>query len=123
MIAERVIDAAKERALEILVYRGYEPVQLVENSFLSRYIALHLLGMRGDYEALAIKCREAYGAVSVSSVESLCKFEICQFRSLLTMSPGTVFIRCEIWVLSPNGSIHCFEVLPAEISEVAIYVS
>ena len=121
MIAQSAFTASKERAAELLVARGYEPVLPVESSFLSQYIPLHLVGMKGNYEVLGVKVRVAYGSVSPAYVESFCRYEICQFRSLLTMSPGNVFIRCELWVISPNGSIHCYEVLPDEIREVAAY--
>ena len=121
MIAKSSFTATKDRAAELLVARGYEPVLPVENSFLARYIPVHLVGLRGDYEMLGVKIRATYGAVSEGYVESFCRFEICQFRSLLTMNPGNVFIRCEVWVISPNGSIHCYEVLPDSIREVAAY--
>jgi hypothetical protein len=121
MIAQSAFTASKERAVELLMARGYEPVLPVESSFLSEYIPLHLVGMKGNYEVLGVKVRVAYGSVSPAYVESFCRYEICQFRSLLTMSPGNVFIRCELWVVSPNGSIHCYEVLPDEIREVAAY--
>jgi len=122
MIAQSAFTASKERAAELLMARGYEPVLPVESSFLSRYIPLHLVGLKGNYEMLGVKLRVAYGSVSERYVESFCRYEICQFRSLLTMNPGNVFIRCEVWVVSPNGSIHCFEVMPNEIREVAAYV-
>jgi hypothetical protein len=121
MIAKSAFETALARAAEVLIARGYEPEIPVEQSSLSRFIPLHLVGLRGDYEALGVKLRIVTGAVSVTYVESFCRFEICQFRSLLTMNPGNVFIRCEVWVLSPNGSIHCFEVLPDQICEVAAY--
>ncbi len=121
MIAQSAFNASKERANELLISRGYETVQPVESNFLSRYIPLHLIGLRGNYEALCVKMRIAYGSVSARYVESFCRYEICQFRSLLTMCPGNVFIRCEVWVVSPNGSIHCFEVLSDSIREVAAY--
>jgi hypothetical protein len=121
MIAKSAFTASKERAAELLVARGYELVLPVESSFLSRYIPLHLVGLKGNYEMLGVKIRVAYGSVSPAYVESFCRYEICQFRSLLTMNPGNVFIRCELWVVSPNGSIHCYEVLPNEIREVAAY--
>ncbi len=121
MIAQSAFTASKERAAELLMARGYEPVLPVESSFLSEYIPLHLIGMKGNYEVLGVKVRVAYGSISPAYVESFCRYEICQFRSLLTMSPGNVFIRCELWVVSPNGSIHCYEVLPDEIREVAAY--
>lgn len=121
MIARSAFAASKHRAAELLVARGYEPVLPVESSFLSRYIPLHLIGMRENYEMLAVKIRSAYGSVSEAYVESFCRFEICQFRSLLTMDPGNIFIRCEVWVVSPNGSIHCYEVLRDMIREVAAY--
>ena len=113
--------AAKERADKILAARGYEQVLPVESSFLLRYIPLHLVGLKDDYEMLGVKLRFAYGAVSEAYAESFCRFEICQFRYLLTMNPGNVFIRCEIWLVSPNGSLHCYEVLPDRIREVAAY--
>jgi hypothetical protein len=121
MIAQSAFTATKERAAELLMARGYEPVLPVESSFLSRYIPLHLVGLKGNYEMLGVKIRVAYGSVSPAYVESFCRYEICQFRSLLTMNPGNVFIRCEVWVVSPNGSIHCYEVLPNEIREVTAY--
>jgi hypothetical protein len=121
MIAQSAFTATKERAAELLMARGYETVLPVESSFLSRYIPLHLVGLKGNYEMLGVKIRVAYGSVSPAYVESFCRYEICQFRSLLTMNPGNVFIRCELWVVSPNGSIHCYEVLPNEIREVAAY--
>ena len=121
MIAQSAFNASKERAAELLISRGYEPVLPVESSFLSRHLRLHLIGMRGNYEALCVKMRIAYGSVSEAYVESFCRTEICQFRSLLIKYPGNIFLRCEVWVMSPNGSIHCYEVLPNEIREVAAY--
>ena len=121
MIAQAAFRRSSHRANELLIARGYEPVVPSESSFLSEYIPLHLVGMRGDYEALAVKIRIVYGAVTVPYVEAFCRYEICQFRSLLARSPGDVFLRCEIWVVSPNGSIHCFEVQPSGIHEVAAY--
>jgi len=118
MISGNAFDAIKERAVKILVSRGYEPA---ERSFLSDYIPLHLVGCRNSYEILCVKIRVAGGAVSTSYVESFCRFEICQFRSLLIMSPGSVFLRCEVWVISQNESIHCFEVTPDNLCEVAAY--
>jgi hypothetical protein len=121
MIAQWAFSALKQRATELLISRGFEPVLPVEECYISHYIPLHLAGAKGDYEVLCVKLRMAYGAVSVPYVESFCRFEICQFRSLLTMDPGNIFIRCEVWVVSPNGSIHCYEVLPDKIREVAAY--
>ena len=121
MIAQISFNASKERATELLISRRFEPVQPVESSFLSRHIRLHLIGLRGNYEALCVKLRIAHGAVSVPYVESFCRFECCQFRSFLTKYPGSVFLRCEIWVVSPNGSIHCYEVQPNSLQEVAAY--
>jgi hypothetical protein len=113
--------AYRERATALLVSRGYEPILPVESSYLSRYIPLHLVGVRGDYEALCVKLRMAYGAVSMRYAESFCRYEICQFRSLLMMDPGNAFVRCEVWVVSPNGSIHCYDVQTTGIREVPAY--
>ena len=121
MIAQSAFSASKQRAAELLISRGYEPILPVEECYISHYIPLHLAGAKSDYEVLCVKLRMAYGAVSVPYVESFCRFDICQLRSLLTMSPGDIFLRCEEWVASPNGSIHCFEVLTNEIREVAAY--
>ena len=121
MIAQTSFNASKERATERLISRGFEPVQPENSRFLTRYIPLHLVGLRGNYEALCVKLRIAHGAVSVPYVESFCRFECCQFRSFLTKYPGNVFLRCEIWVVSPNGSIHCYEVRPDSLQEVAAY--
>jgi hypothetical protein len=121
MIAQWAFSALKQRATDLLISRGFEPVLPVEECYISHYIPLHLAGAKGDNEVLCVKLRMAYGAVSVPYVESFCRFEICQFRTLLTIDPGNVFIRCEVWVVSPNGSIHCYEVSPDEIREVAAY--
>ncbi|MDO9035911.1 MAG: hypothetical protein Q7U51_11995 [Methanoregula sp.] len=121
MIPQHSFHSAKNRCTKLLVSRGYEPVQPVTDSHLSRIIPLHLVGMKGNYEALCVKVRLAPEAVSPENVESFCRFDICQLRSLLSMSPGDVYLRCEEWVASPNGSVHCFEVLPNEIREVAAY--
>ena len=121
MIPQSAFSALKDRATGLLISRGYELVSPVNSRFLTRYIPLHLVGLRGNYEALCVKLRMAYGSVSVPYVESFCRYECCQFRSFLTKYPGNVFLRCEVWVVSPNGSIHCYEVLPNEICEVAAY--
>ena len=121
MIARSKFNASGERAKELLISRGFEVVPPENRRFLTRHIPLHLVGMRGNYEALCVKLRIAKGSVSESSVESLCRFEICQFRSFLTKYQGSVFLRCEVWVVSPNGSIHCYEVLPDSLHEVAAY--
>jgi hypothetical protein len=121
MISRGSFHAVKNRSVKLLVSRGYEPVQPVTDSWLSHYIPLHLIGLKGDYEALCVKLRIARGSVSEAYVESYCRYDICQFRSLLLAAPGNVFLRCEIWVVSPNGSIHCYEVFPTSILEVAAY--
>ncbi len=122
MISRSSFHALKNRSVKLLVSRGYEPVQPVTDSFLSHYISLHLLGMKGDYEALCVKIRIATGSVSEAYVESFCRYDICQFRTLLSLSPGNMFIRCEVWVVSTNNAIHCYEVLSDTIREVAAYV-
>ena len=119
MIAQKVLAAKKERATELLTSRGFEPIIPVEDCYLSHYIPLHLAGTKGDNEVLCVKMRPVYRVVTRLYVESFCRFEICQFRSLLSIDPGNITLRCEIWVISPNGSIHCYEVLPGEIREVA----
>jgi hypothetical protein len=121
MISQNSFHSAKNRSVKLLVSRGYEPVQPVTDSYLSHYIPLHLIGLKGDYEALCVKIRIAQGSVSEMYVESHCRYDICQFRSLLLQSPGNVFLRCEVWVVSPNNSIHCYEVLAYTIREVAAY--
>ena len=55
MIAQSAFNASKERANELLISRGYETVQPVESNFLSRYIPLHLVGLRGNYDFLVRK--------------------------------------------------------------------
>ena len=122
MIPQLSFQAAKNWSAKLLVSRGYEPVQPVTDSLLSRHIPLHLIGMKGDYEALCVKLRLAQGSVNEAYVESHCRYDICQFRSLLLAAPGNVFLRCEIWVVSPNNAIHCYEVLADTIREVAAFV-
>jgi len=121
MIPQNSFHLAKNRSAKLLVSRGYEPVQPVTGSELAHYIPLHLIGLKGDYEALCVKIRIACRSVNETYVESLCRYDICQFRSLLLLSPGNVFLRCEVWVVSPNNSIHCYEVLATSIREVAAY--
>jgi hypothetical protein len=121
MITQSSFHAIKNRMGKLLVSRGYEPVQPVTDSFLSHYIPLHFIGMKGDYEALCVKLRIAQGSVNETYIESFCRFDICQLRSLLSLSPGNVFLRCEVWVVSPTNAIHCYEVHPTTIQEVAAY--
>ena len=52
MIARGSFHAIKNRSVKLLASRGYEPVQPVTDSWLSRSIPLHLIGLKGDYEAL-----------------------------------------------------------------------
>ena len=122
MISRGSFHAVKNWSVKLLVLRGYEPVLPVTDSWLSRSIPLHLIGLKGDYEALCVKIRIARGSVSEPYVESYCRFDICQFRSLLLAAPGNVFLRCEIWVVSTNNAIHCNEVLADSIREVAAFV-
>jgi len=121
MISQESFHSVKNRSAQLLVVRGYEPVQPVTGSYLSRYIPLHLIGLKGEYEALCVKLRIARGSVSEPYVESFCRFDICQFRSLLLAAPGNLVLRCEVWVVSPNNAIHCYEVLADTIREVAAY--
>ena len=121
MITQRAFHAAKNRCCKLLVSRGYEPVVPVTGHPLTNYTKLHLIGLRGNYEALCVKICHAQGAVSVEYVESYCRFECCQLRSLLEKYPGDIFLRCEIWVISPTGGIHCYEVTVDGITEVAAY--
>lgn len=122
MISRGSFHAAKNRSVKLLVSRGYEPVQPVTDSWLSHFIPLHLIGLKGDYEALCVKLRIARGSPGIPYVESYCRFDISQFRSLLSQSPGNVFLRCEVWVVSPDNAIHCYEVLADTIREVAAFV-
>ena len=121
MIPQHSFHAAKNRSAQLLVLRGYEPVAKVTGSELANYLTLHLIGRKGDYEALCVKLRIARQPVSEICVKSLCRYDIGQFRSLLLQSPGNVFLRCEVWVVSPNNAIHCYEVLTTGIREVAAY--
>jgi hypothetical protein len=121
MIAQKAFVASMQRASDLLISRGFDPVLPVEDCYISHYIPLHLAGAKGDNEVLCVKLRMVSGAVSLPYVESFCRYEICQFHSLLTIDPGNITLHCEVWVVSPNGSIHCFEVLRDEIREVAAY--
>jgi hypothetical protein len=121
MIPQHSFHSAKNRSAQLLVLRGYEPVEPVTGSEFAHFIPLHVIGLKGDYEVLCVKLRIAQRSVSETYVESLCRYDICQFRSLLLQSPGNVFLRCEVWVVSPNNAIHCYEVLKTGIREVAAY--
>jgi hypothetical protein len=121
MIPQHSFHAAKNRSAQVLVLRGCEPVRPVTASDLTHAIPLHVIGLKGDYEALCVKLRIARQPVSEAYVESFCRYDICQFRSLLLQSPGNVFLRCEIRVVSPKNAIHCYEVQKTGIREVAAY--
>lgn len=121
MIAQGAFLSYRERACGLLVSRGYDPILPVESCYLSRYIPLHLVGTGTGDEVLCVKLRMAYGTPTERSVASSCRFECCQFRSLLQKDPGDADIHCEVWVVSPNHMIHCFEVFFNRIREVASY--
>ena len=121
MIPHHSFHSAKNRSAQLLVSRGYEPVAKVTGSDLARAIPLHVIGRKGDYEALCVKLRIARQPVSETYVESFCRHDICQFRSLLLQSAGNVLLRCEVRVVSPDNAIHCYEVLKRGIREVAAY--
>ena len=121
MTTMHAFSAMKERSTGLLISRGYELMSPTDTWFVTRYIPLHLVGLRGNYEALCVKLKIAYSSISDAYIESFCRYEICQFRALQTIYPGNVFLRCEVWVISPNGAIHCYEVLPDGIREVAAY--
>jgi hypothetical protein len=121
MIPQHSFHSAKNRSAQLLVSRGYEPVQPVTCSELAHSTPLHFIGLKGNYETLCVKLRIARRPLSETDIESLCRYDICQFRSLLLQSPGNVFLRCEVWVVSPDNAIHCYEVLKTGIREVAAY--
>ena len=121
MISRSAFSTLKDRATGLLILRGYELMSPTTSWFVSRYIPLHLVGLLGNYEALCVKLKIAYSSVSDAYIESFCRYEICQFRAFLTIYPGNTFLRCEIWVVSPTGAIHCYEVLPSTIRGVAAY--
>jgi hypothetical protein len=121
MISQRAFHAAKNRCCKLLVSRGYEPVVPVRDHPLARYTKLHLIGLKGNYEALCVKIRHVEGAVNPEYVGYTCRFESCQLRALLEKYPGNIFLRCEVWVISPTGGIHCFEVSADGLTEVAAY--
>ena len=121
MMTRSEFSSLKDRASGLLISRGYETMPPPNCWFVTRYIPLHLVGLRGNYEALCVKLKIAYSSVSDTYIESFCRYEICQFRAFLTIYPGNTFLRCEIWVVSPTGAIHCYEVLPLKIREVAAY--
>ncbi|MDD5025095.1 MAG: hypothetical protein PHN79_08345 [Methanoregula sp.] len=134
MIAEPTFHSTKNRCTKLLISRGYAPVQPVTASFLSRSVPLHLIGMRGDYEALCVKIKLATsttsgrtgindktGATGEKYVEAQCRHECSQLRSLAMKYNGAIFLRCEVWIAEPDGRIHCYDVLMSEIREVAAY--
>ena len=123
MIPQHSFHAAKNRSAQLLVSRDYEPAGPVTCSDLASYLPLHVIGRKGDYEVLCVKLRIAQQSLSETLVESLCRYDISQFRSLLVQSPGKVFLRCELWVVSPDNAIHCYEVHTTGIREVAAYAT
>ena len=110
MIAQSVFHAAQDRCRDLLISRGYQPVQPGPGSIIPCQVTLHLLGMRGDVEALCVRIHRTDCPVSEDIAEFLCWPDIYMLRLLLAMDPGEVFLRCEVWVISPSGAIHCYEV-------------
>ncbi len=121
MIPQHSFHSAKNRSAQLLVSRGYEPVEPVTGSGPAPSVSLHVIGLKGDFEVLCVKLRIARQSLSEPYVESLCRYDICQFRSLLVQSAGNVFLRCEIRVVAPDNAIHCYEVKKTGIREVAAY--
>jgi hypothetical protein len=121
MISQGSFHAVKNRSVKLLVSRGYKPVQPVTESWLSHFIPLHLIGLKGEYEALCVKIRIARGSPGIPYVESFCRYDISQFRLLLLAAPGNAFLRCEVWVVSPDNAIHCYEILADTVREEAAY--
>ena len=121
MISKTAYAAVQDRAAGLLMSRGYELVPPSDTKFLTRHIPQHLIGLRGDCNALWVKLKVAYRSVSVVYIESFCVYEICQFRTFMSVYSGDLFLRCEVWIVSPSGAIHCYEVLPSEIREVAAF--
>jgi hypothetical protein len=121
MIPQHSFHSAKNRSAQLLVSRGYEQAGPMTCSEFAHVIHLHFIGLKGDYEVLCVKLRIAQQSLSETVVESLCRYDICQFRSLLEQSPGKVFLRCEVWVVSPDNAIHCYEVQTTGIHEVVAY--
>jgi hypothetical protein len=122
MISKTAYAAVQDRAAGLLMSRGYELVPPSDTTFLTRHIPQHLIGLRGNCNALWVKLKVAYRSVSVVYIESFCVYEICQFRTFMSVYSGDLFLRCEVWIVSPTGAIHCYEVLPSEIREVAAFV-
>lgn len=121
MIPRRAFHAAKNRCCKLLVSRGYAPVVPVADHPLTKFTKLHLIGLKVNYEALCVRIRHVEGAVSPEYIEYACRFECRQLRSLLEKYPGDIFLRCEVWVVSTSGGIHCFEVSAEGLAEVAAY--
>ena len=121
MISKTAYAAVQDRAAGLLMSRGYELVPPSDTQFLTHHIPQHLIGLRGDCNALWVKLKVAYRSVSVVYIESFCVYEICQFRAFMSVYSGDLFLRCEVWIVSPTGAIHCYEVLPSEIREVAAF--
>ena len=121
MNPQAIIHALEARSVKLLVSRGYEPVRPVSGSIFWWRVPLNFVGMKGDTQALCVKLRIAHGSVSEEYVETNYPYDICRFRSLLLQALGDISPQCEIWVLSPNNALHCFEVLSTTIREVAAY--
>ena len=113
MIPQHSFHAAKNRSAQLLVSRGYEPVQPVTCSELAHAIPLHVIGLKGNYEALCVKLRIA---------RQLSKRNICRIllpvrhlpvpltASAITgecvpalRSPGRVAGQCDPLLRSPEN--------------------
>ena len=72
MTPQHSFHSAKNRSAQLLVSRGYEPVQPVSGSGPAPSVSLHVIGLKGDYEALCVKLRIARRSLS----EAICRIPL-----------------------------------------------
>ena len=82
---------------------------------------LHLIGTRSDYEVLCVRVCRTVCPVSPDIAEFLSWQDVCALRALLAADPGDRYLRCEVWIIPPDGPVRCFEVTKKGVCEVAAY--
>jgi hypothetical protein len=111
----------RNRCNELLAMRGYDHADMAGLSRFVRHGRPSFSGSRGDYETLCVRVCRTGCRVSDDIAEFLCWPDVCFLRSILITAPGETFLRCEVWLIPPDESVHCFEVTATGIFRVAVY--
>ena len=112
--------SAIERAAKIrLEAEGYAVVPM-RQCFVSRNKPVHLMALRNTTQLLYLKLKKTLRPLpDVAAVERFCLDDILILRRLFPLSPGSISLCFEIWILRDTGSFACYEVFAEGIREVS----